>query len=745
MSSINGWAIRLMLVLLLTTGCGPKSTSSTESSGRGSGEDGEVAAVGADGAKTKKSLIPLKRPETVKSIDGNWVVVLTHQKTDSYRWIVRFTRGSDAKYSVEFLDSSVDKSAGDQAQTEKPEVTETQVDGDAIRFAAKTSQGAFNFVGSFQQGIIRGTIWSSPFEVFLTRLLATDEKSLASFSPTASPPGTDVFAAKAKTKDLQPDDLISTIKEYRTSPLAQEIYSMVMVELAKTKFDEAKFKDLIDSFSSSSKLWGDRWEARANMAIAVNLLKARLYPRLVLEHINLAEKKLGDDLPAFQETLRLYRDAADTNIQIQDLMNDASTEEVRTAAYTALNESLKKQPFNSEVLLCLANEAERKGNVDAAIDFYSDIVALPLLEMQILQQRKGEPPNLPSPSEALKKLWSSKHGSEDGYLKHVDDVYHARIESFIDELRKNGPPPPTEKSGKKTVLVEFFTGMMCPPCVGADMALAALAKTFSTSDVIVLRYHQHIPMPDGLVNQDSEERAAFYQISSAPMIVVDGIMIDPRFYAGPIHMALGGYSVLRKVIDPRLMEKPEITLQLTAEVTDGQLAISAAATGIPDDLLPSCRLRMAIVENLVHTSGPTNGVRDHENVVREMPGRAKGIPPKNGELKYSLTMPVADIQQNVVSYISRFEAGRRGEFPPEMKPDIRGPLSLVAWVQNGNPDATTQAKLVLQSAIVPITGDTGFGSEATATTDAKTSATTSTATDAAVESTVTPPPPALPE
>ena len=296
------------------------------------------------------------------------------------------------------------------------------------------------------------------------------------------------------------------------------------------------------------------------------------------------------------------------------------------------------------------------------------------------------------------------------------------------------------------MLVEFFTGMMCPPCVAADMALAALAKSLPASDAIVLRFHQHIPMADGLVNQDSEERGAFYEISSAPLILVDGIMMDPRWYAGPIQIAPTGYGVLRKVIDPRLAEKSEITLQLSAAVSDGQLAISVEADGIPEDLLPACRLRMAIVENVVHTYGPltTNGIREHENVVREMPGSAKGIPPKNGELKYSLKVPIADIQKNVVDHISRFEAGRRGEFPPEMKPPIRGPLSLVAWVQNGNPDPTTHAKMVLQSALVPITGfDPATEADPKPAPKASVEAPASAGIGDSSES--TPPPPALPE
>ena len=130
-------------------------------------------------------------------------------------------------------------------------------------------------------------------------------------------------------------------------------------------------------------------------------------------------------------------------------------------------------------------------------------------------------------------------------------------------------------------------------------------------------------------------------------------------------------------------------------------------------------------------------------------------------------MPLDDIQRHVADYTSRFEAGRRNEFLPGMKPPVRGPLSLVGWVQNGNLDPTLQAKLVLQSAIVPIQGDLGLSSGTTpeaapvppqqpvessqaappaaSTQPAPSASPTEPAANLGNPDTSTPPPPALPE
>ncbi len=742
------WIRSLVVASMLAFGCNSKSPVPT---GNTSEEGGGAAAVAMDGGNNKKRIVPVK--QNVKEIEGNWVFVLTSNRRDSYRWIINFSRGADGKIVGQFIDTSQDKDEHD-----KPEIVSTDIDDNSIKFVIKNSHETFDFAGALQSGFIRGTSRWSPVELLTTRLLPTDEKSLEKFGATALPPGSDVFESLMKSKDASPEKLLMAMLEYRTSPLTQDMFAMLMASHIQAKFDEAKLTNIIDAYLATSRFWGSRWESRIELTIAVNLINGRQFSRLAIPHLDAAEKLLGEDLPALQESLNTYREAATINDRIQDLTSTSTTEEVRTAANVELTELLKKQPYNPEILSALAIQAERIGQADIAIEYLSDIVALPLLEVSILRLRAGLPPDTPTPGELLKKLWVQKHGSEDGYASHLNDVYHAKLGAMVAEMRQKAPAVPAGDAGSKTVLVEMFTGMQCAPCVAADLALTGLSKSFPSTQVIVVRYHQHIPMPDGLANQDSEERAAFYEVASTPAVIVDGQVIDPRFYSGPIQAAPGGYSVFRQIIDPRLAEKSEIAMQLSGTVVDGLLTASAEVTGIPEDLLPSCRLRMAIVENSVHAYAPlmTNGIRDHEFVVRDMLGIAKGIPPKRGELKYSISIKVADLKQNLVDYVSRFEAGRRAEFPAELKPPIQGPLSLVAWVQNGTPDKDSRSKLVLQAAMVPLTGDPGLG-EAVKTEPRATDAagpTTSTPADAENETKanatkegpgVTPSPPALPE
>jgi hypothetical protein len=505
------------------------------------------------------------------------------------------------------------------------------------------------------------------------------------------------------------------LQDNKTSPVAQDVYSLLLSKHAEAKFDEAQVKELISNYLASAKIWGDRWEARSEILLAYSLINGRKFPEFVSPHLDAAEQKLGEDKEAIKEQIAAYREAANVQIRVRELLNPDSSTEITTAAATELKELLKTQRYNAEILFALGTHAEKIGQVDDAINYLSDVVAIPLLEVTIMQLRAGEPPN--PPNEILKKLWTQKHGSQDGYDQHIAAVYTQRMAELVAEAQLKVPATPaTAEAGNKTVLVELFTGMQCAPCVAADVALDAISKSLPQNKVVVIRYHQHIPNPDGLANQDSEERATFYEINSTPTTIIDGMKMDSRFYSGPLQVASNAYAIFRKVVDKRLEEKTDAVIKLSATVEKGQLEVNAAVTGVPEEILPACRLRLAIVENHVHAYLPlaTNGIRDQEFLVRELLGGAKGISPKNGELKYSSTMPVTDLQLHLTNYISQFEAGRRMQFPAELKPPIKGPLSVVAWIQNGTADKKFAARFVLQSVIVPITGETGFAPETSA-------------------------------
>src|SRR5690606_2724971 len=110
----------------------------------------------------------------------------------------------------------------------------------------------------------------------------------------------------------------------------------------------------------------------------------------------------------------------------------------------------------------------------------------------------------------------------DGFDEHLTAAYRDTLTSFLTDEARNRQPTASERM----VLIELFTGAMCPPCVAADVATEAVSETFPASDAVVLRYHMNIPGPDPLSSTDSEVRSDYYEdeFLGTPTVFVDGTM-----------------------------------------------------------------------------------------------------------------------------------------------------------------------------------------------------------------------------
>ena len=362
----------LLIVVLLSIGCDSKPATTTSKSS----DDDDAIAAAANRASNAKKIIPVKRDVT--DVIGNWVIVVSNNRIDNYRWIIKFVRGEDGKINGEFIDTTRDTDPDD-----KPKIDATEISDKHVQFTIKTSKATYDFQGVFEGGFIRGTIQTAPMELVLVRLLPTDETSFEKFSATGFPPGSDVVEAKMKSKEVKPEDLMEVVREYRTSPVAQDLLSMMLTAYVQQKADENKFKELIDEYMTCAKFWGERWEARTEISIAVSLINSRLLSGVAEQHLSSAEKKLGSNLEFMKDSIAGYRDASNANLRILQITNPSSTVELQADAYKDLLELVKKQPYNAEVLHALASHAERIGQKEIAIEYLSDLCSLPLLEASI--------------------------------------------------------------------------------------------------------------------------------------------------------------------------------------------------------------------------------------------------------------------------------------------------------------------------------------------------------------------------
>jgi hypothetical protein len=721
----------LCLLMVIQAGC--EKTKPVPTAGDASATDDGAASTPSKSKASGAKIVPINRDP--KSLEGNWVMVVTDKGRDKYIWILRLARGDNGKLNGELIDTSKDSN--------KPQVLETVVEDSLVKLKIKNTLATIDFEGLFDGRAIRGTLANGIQELYTARLLNTNATSLTDYVDEAGPPASDVFQKSLTAMKEQPNtkEIVRIASEHRTSPISLEVLSGLLSMQSKFPITDAEILELVDEYIECAKLWGPRMLVKAELQSAEQLISAKRLPEIALSHLDRAEELHKDKSEAFKQFLANFRDTAEVQIGLNKSHSESEAD--RNEAHSALLKLLKAQPYNAEILLALATHCQATKQTDAAIAYYSDIVALPLLEQFLMSLRAGQPPGDPTPSDQLKKLWIERNGDEKGLDEHLSEVHDTKIDALLQEVREKSPATAPTEIGDHTVLVELFTGGQSPPGVAADLALTAMSAEYPLNELVVLRYHQHLPTPDGLANQDGEDRFAYYEVASVPTVAVDGMVLDSNQipYAGAMQFTGTAFNVIRQFVELRRKQSTPIRLQLEASVTNGQLSIRAAVTGVTEEQLPVYRLRLALAESVVESRMP-NGIRHHEMLVREMPGGARGIAPKKGELKYEYTMPVTDLQLHLDEYIQRFEAGNKLQFPAEMKPPIRGQFHLVGWVQiqSDKSDRTNPSKLIVQTAAIPVSG---LGPETKAADAPPSAAPKNSATPSG--SSAQPPAPALPE
>ena len=88
----------------------------------------------------------------------------------------------------------------------------------------------------------------------------------------------------------------------------------------------------------------------------------------------------------------------------------------------------------------------------------------------------------------------------------VRQVSRRRLCPIDAEIQRQAGRPASGRPGKPRRLCELFTGASCGFASRPTSPSPTLLKTYATSEMVALQYHEHIPQPDPLTNQDSEAR-----------------------------------------------------------------------------------------------------------------------------------------------------------------------------------------------------------------------------------------------
>jgi hypothetical protein len=244
----------------------------------------------------------------------------------------------------------------------------------------------------------------------------------------------------------------------------------------------------------------------------------------------------------------------------------------------------------------------------------------------------------------------------------------------------------------RAVLIELFTGAENPSANSADTNLLALAKTYKPTDVIVLQYHMHVPGPDPMAIPDANTRAGFYVKSDddrvSPLLVLAGKpdlgpKVPPKAAPKGPKAAQAKFAGYKETI-AELLEKPAgVKLSATATLKGDEIAIKANVSDLekPGDKIV---LRLALVEEKIRYSGGNN-IRYHHQVVRSLPGGAKGFVLTKKASEQLFSVKLSEVKTEINKGLDEFvaEVKKQGaDFNFPERPMAFKNLKLVAFVQD---------------------------------------------------------------
>ncbi|NOX56944.1 MAG: hypothetical protein GXP27_21390 [Planctomycetes bacterium] len=557
----------------------------------------------------------------------------------------------------------------------------------SVHLSFSVADSDMDFRGALRDGTIWGNVLFSVGRCDPARLIPTGESSLKNEKPYEEAPGLSDLQEALRSKEV--DAIRDFCRRYPDSPLVLQAYAQILALAKEKNFDVMQVEQIVGEYVTAAERWGPRLGQVSRLNAGIILATSLFDPDVAMRFLAEAEKQVD---PSIRERMQASIEAAKTAARAQKgrLLLASPDKSKQAEGEAILRELRQKRPFDAAITYALAEYAERQGRKDEAIALYAELAVLPMAEQFLLRDWSVQGRQKELPSETLARLWKEKHGSTEGLQAYLDKVYKDRIYSFAEPASQTS----TTANGH-VVLCELFTGAQCPPCVAADIAVGGLEKTYPNTQLVVLRYHQHIPGPDPLANPDAEARFAYYNGRGTPMLVIDGTPLPG--VGGFLPHVQEVYRRIRKPVETILAQPSErqpIRIAVKAVAEKGKLHVSVKVDS-EQALGEAVRLRLVLAEDEVSFLAP-NGVRFHEMIVRHMIGGADGVAPKNGQLAIDTTVDLAEMKQRLVDYLTNFERGRGFAFPA--RPLELRPLHVVAFVQD---DVTRK---VLQTAIAPVTG-----------------------------------------
>jgi hypothetical protein len=335
-------------------------------------------------------------------------------------------------------------------------------------------------------------------------------------------------------------------------------------------------------------------------------------------------------------------------------------------------------PASGPANLQLGHWHRDRGELDAALGRYF----LAMLDMKNMGQE-----GYVAFADAFRKL----HGGEAGLLAELQDRADGRIPSFQPIPRE---PSTIVKTGR-TVLVELFTGAMCPPCVAADVGCDGLQQLYGRDECVIVQWHLPVPAPEPLVAPVSLQRAESRGVQSTPTVIIAGG--EPIEGGGKVDAAPDLFRRYRQTVDELLQRPPVVAIDGAASLHGNTVKVAAKVSSTPASTPGRWRVHVVLVEELVAFPG-ANGMLFHHCVARGALTPPEGAPVAQNAAgqPLELSLDLGDVGQEIDELIATYETEKVFLVRP-VHPE-RSQLQVVVFVQEAGGE-------VLQARLLPVAAE----------------------------------------
>ena len=169
-------------------------------------------------------------------------------------------------------------------------------------------------------------------------------------------------------------------------------------------------------------------------------------------------------------------------------------------------------------------------------------------------------------------------------------------------------------SSDRTVLLEDFANVSCIPCVTSNKIIQSVLHSYGSDKVVAVKFPTNFPSPvDPFYlagKQFCDFRISFYNIFSAPTIIVDGVNRP-----GPLDS-----NSVKQVINNRRSTQSNFNIKVTKENISGGLNFNIILRVKDRNLISADEifLKLALVESEIEFANPpgSNGETKFYDVLR---------------------------------------------------------------------------------------------------------------------------------